>query len=408
MLTTFFQMIHGKMLVIPIRYEDGALISIIHIELDRKNIMHVVHVTSVHAVDDVRILKKQCVSLFKMGYEVSLLAMNYKEDIINGILIKLLPISENRFTRMLRAIYPTVRIAMNEKGNIYHLHDPELLITGQILRLFGKKVIFDMHENLGADIRTKQYFPNYFLPLIAILWKLSERVLLYRIPVIFAERSYKEDYNWIRRSVEILNMPLIDELLKIKVEKKHKFTLGYCGTICEDRGSLVMLHTIQILKSRNIDVNLLCVGKDNTGHLKKMIKINRLDENVTCIDRVSPEIAWKLTAACHIGLALIPPEPKNLKSFFTKIPEYMALGMPVVASHFPLLKQVIETNKCGICVNPKNPEKAANAIEYLLKNPSECKKMGERGREAAIREFDWKNEGKKLFNFYHEVLEKEN
>ena len=140
--------------------------------------MHVIHVTSVHVVDDVRILKKQCVSLHGMGYNVTLLAMHHREDTIDGISIKPLPMSKNRFIRMLRAVYPTIRIALKENGDLYHLHDPELLITGQVLRLLGKKVVFDMHENLIADIGTKIYFPKYLRPAIALLWKLSERVLL--------------------------------------------------------------------------------------------------------------------------------------------------------------------------------------------------------------------------------------
>ena len=223
------------------------------------------------------------------------------------------------------------------------------------------------------------------------------------MPVIFAESSYKEDYPWIHKSVDILNMPLMKELLAITVEKKGKFTLGYTGSICDDRGSIVMLRTLQLLKSRHIDVNLFCVGKDNNGHLKKMIIKYGLDENVTCLDRVSPEKAWEMTAAYHVGLALIHPEPNHIKTFFTKIPEYMALGIPIVASHFPLLKRIIERNKCGICVDPHDPEKIADAIEFLYKNPSECKKMGERGRETAIREFDWKNEEKILVAFYAEL-----
>lgn len=366
--------------------------------------MHIVHITSVHVVDDVRILKKQCTSLSRMGIKTSLLVRHSREETIDGVIIKPLLIIKNRFLRMLRAIYPTIRIALKENGNLYHLHDPELLITGQCLRLFGKKVIFDMHENLRTDIGAKHYIPAFIRPVIAALWKISERILFYKIPVIFAESSFKKDYEWMMDTVDILNMPITETIFRIKVPKKHVFTMVYCGEISVDRGTLVMLRIIQILKERDISVKLFCVGRDATSHFKNAIKQYGVDDRVQYIDRVSPENAWKMTAACHIGLALIQPEPKNIGTFFTKIPEYMALGLPVIASDFPVIKQVIETSECGICVDPRRPEEAVDAIEYLFHNPSICKKMGERGRETTIGEFNWKNEEKKLITFYNRVL----
>jgi glycosyltransferase involved in cell wall biosynthesis len=86
--------------------------------------------------------------------------------------------------------------------------------------------------------------------------------------------------------------------------------------------------------------------------------------------------------------------------------EYMAAGLPVIASNFPLWKEIIEGNHCGIYVNPLKPKEIAKAIEYLIKHPKEAKRMGENGRKAVLEKYNWENESKKLLKIYEELLSK--
>ncbi|MFP3471738.1 glycosyltransferase, partial [Micrococcus sp. SIMBA_144] len=62
--------------------------------------------------------------------------------------------------------------------------------------------------------------------------------------------------------------------------------------------------------------------------------------------------------------------------------EYMSAGIPVIASNFPLWKEIVETNECGICVDPLNIEEVSNAMIWLKENPERAKQMGENGRRA--------------------------
>jgi len=82
----------------------------------------------------------------------------------------------------------------------------------------------------------------------------------------------------------------------------------------------------------------------------------------------------------------------------------MSAEIPVVASNFPLWKEIVEGSKCGICVNPTNPQEIANAIKYLLKNDKIAKEMGRNGRLAVESKYNWESEEKKLVNLYKKLL----
>ena len=84
----------------------------------------------------------------------------------------------------------------------------------------------------------------------------------------------------------------------------------------------------------------------------------------------------------------------------------MVAGLPVIASNFPLWKEIIEGNNCGICVNPLEPKEIAKAVEYLIKHPEEARKMGENGRKAVLEKYNWEKESEKLLKVYEELSKK--
>jgi glycosyltransferase involved in cell wall biosynthesis len=78
----------------------------------------------------------------------------------------------------------------------------------------------------------------------------------------------------------------------------------------------------------------------------------------------------------------------------------MALGLPVIASNFPLYRDLVEGNGCGLCVDPLDECAIAAAIDQLITNPAEAEAMGQRGREAARTRYNWDTEAAKLLSLY--------
>jgi len=106
------------------------------------------------------------------------------------------------------------------------------------------------------------------------------------------------------------------------------------------------------------------------------------------------------------GFVTLYPTPSYLEAYPVKMFEYMASGLGVIASNFPLYKSFIEDNRCGICVNPLDINEIREAIKYFINNKNEVKEMGARGKKMIKEKYCWEREEEKLFEIY-EKLEKE-
>lgn len=364
----------------------------------------VVHISSVHELFDNRVFWKECKTL-NDKYDLSLIIPHKESGIIEGIRVIGLERQNSRAKRMFGTTMQAFRLALKEDASLYHLHDPELIPVGLLLRLKGKQVIFDMHENVPGSIRSKGWIPKSIRKGLSRSYRTFERMALNRFGVIFAEESYEKEYPWIRTSETVLNMPKVSKIVDIQNEKKQEPSIGYIGRIGHNRGSILMLDALEVLKKRGMDVHLECVGGGAEDHLAKMrekAQKNGLSLNLPGF--LKPEEGLKIMASCHIGMAVLKPVPNYLESLPTKIFEYMSLGLPVITSDFDLYKGIVEKEECGLCVDPMNVEEIADAIARLINNPQEAVAMGERGKKAVLEKYSWENEAEKLLTFYNKVI----
>lgn len=287
------------------------------------------------------------------------------------------------------------------KPDVVHLHDPELLPLGLALRICGVMVIYDMHENLPKQIRTKEWLPVVARGLLCRLVALVERAILPWLAVVFAELSYRSDYPWIRRYEVVLNLPKVNVLRMIERKRHHVATLGYIGAVTVQRGALVVLEAVRMLRNEGVNVNFLCVGQvDDAVASDPLFSSAQREGWARFYGRLPPTDGWEILAACKIGLAVLAPSPNYLESYPTKMFEYMALGMPVVVSDFPLYRQVVEGSGCGLLVDPLDFRAVSSAVRWLLEHPIEAGDMGRRGRLAVMERYSWDCEAEKLVAFY--------
>jgi len=363
--------------------------------------VRVVHVDTVHPAWDVRIFEKECVSLAGAGYDVHLVIPAERSETIRGVNVVALPRVRRRVWRLMYLVWYAFWVALRLRGRIYHLHSPEMLPPGQLLRLFGKSVVFDMHENLPKSILDKRYLPRILRRPLSACMRAAERFLLLGIPVVFAENSYVKDYRYVRRGTVVLNMPMINRLEVIRETKHAQPTVGYVGAVSAARGSRVTLEALEVLRDQGFDVAWHCVGAvnaDEEAGLRRAIEEKGLD---VCLTGPLPSAeAWSSIARCHVGLAVLEPTPNFVDSYPTKIFEYMALGLPVVASDFPLYRDVVKGNGCGINVDPRDARQVAAAIRTILETPGLAREMGEAGHRAVREKFNWEHEFAKLHRLY--------
>jgi glycosyltransferase involved in cell wall biosynthesis len=368
----------------------------------------IVHMTSVHVWHDTRILYKECQTLAKEGFKVILVASRGEKAVneAGGVSVRLVPRSRRRLARMLETGFRIFRAARGERADLYHIHDPELLPWAHLLRLLGKPVIYDMHENLPGALLTKEWISPPLRRPASVLFGWLERVLLFKLPVIFAESSYSRHYPAARQTTIVLNLPDTSPLQFIREDKFGRFTAGYMGGISEVRGSRAMVEAVRMLYDRGLRAGLQCVGPISEVHKSVLCSEVYKEQSADIVfhGRLPPQDGWRIMARCHAGLAVLQAVPNYVESYPTKMFEYMALGLPVVVSDFPLYRDIVERHACGICVDPSTPGQIADALLFLSEHPQEALTMGARGREAVLNEFNWPGEADKLIGFYRSIL----
>jgi glycosyltransferase involved in cell wall biosynthesis len=374
--------------------------------------LNIVHITSVHQRNDIRIFQKQCRSLQEsyVGHVTLLVADGKGDDKESGIKIIDVGIpGRNRFWRMFFGNFRIWKKLRLIKPDIIHLHDPELLILGFLHALLNNIVVYDMHENLPKEILTKTYIHRLLRLPLSFLIKLFQKTAFNLISVVFAEKSYPKDFQNIKKSVIVLNFPLLNEMKNIITSPKNTFNVGYLGGISKERGALMQLQAIYELRKDGFDIETTFIGPCSHEITKSKIYETAISEGWAVFSgRLKPEDAWLMISKCHVGLVVLEPSPNFVESYPTKLFEYMTLGIPCIVSDFPLYRKIINEEQCGLLIDPLNLNDLKEAIKWMFNNRDLARMMGERGRSGVFAKYSWESEFVKLKKFYFDVVKKNN
>jgi glycosyltransferase involved in cell wall biosynthesis len=359
------------------------------------------HLTSVHPRYDVRIFLKECKYLTSQ-YDVSLVVADGKgdEEIFS---IHILDVGKpsSRLRRILFTANKVYRKAIDLDCEIYHFHDPELIFIGRKLLKKGKKVIYDVHEDVPRQLKSKKYH-NIIIRYLSsyLIEKVENHYALKFSAIITATEFIKSRFEKLNNlTSEVRNFPILDEFDMHNTSSRTENRICYIGGISEQRG---INELIKIFDSDKNDFYLELAGEiENEVIVKKIMNVTH--DKIKYLGIVNHNRIVELICKSKIGLVILHPTPNHLNSLPIKMFEYMAGGIPVIASDFPLWKQIIEENNCGICVNPYSLDSIQNAVQFLIDNESDRVKMGENGRIAVINKYQWDIEFKKLCNIYKEI-----
>jgi glycosyltransferase involved in cell wall biosynthesis len=362
------------------------------------------HITTVHSVFDDRIFFKECMTLARQDYEVILIAQHDKNEILHGIKIVALPKVKRRFSRILGLTLTALGIAIKQRADVYHFHDPELLPVGILLKVLTlKKVIYDVHEDYKQKFLSKPWINKELRKPISRLFGFWEKIsCMFFDYIITADTHIKMQFNRSKSEV-IANYPPLNFLDNVsRFEGSNSLKIIYAGTIAEDRGSSVMIEAMKNLV--HMDIELHIIGEIQSGDLINEVKSL---SNV----KYHGVVPWKQVSGylvnADIGFLLLQPLPTYINlsgEGVIKLYEYMMFGLAIIASDFPGLRKVISGIGSGICVDPTDILKITESIEYLYQNPDLRKQMGEKGRRAVIDQYNWDTESRKLKEIYKMVL----
>ncbi|MEO0081666.1 MAG: glycosyltransferase family 4 protein [candidate division WOR-3 bacterium] len=408
-------------------------------------------VTTVHEADDARIFHKQAKTLVTAGYEVVLLAPG-KERHKNGKRTRMrpdeggrvlqdranepagrfragmpersqrvaeapktiyLPIPRMRFLRLVAGGTVALFAALRQRAQVFHLHDPELLPIGLVLKAVGKKVIYDVHEDYPEQMLTKHYLPVPVRRAASSLVNLVEKAIASRLDGIVCATETIAGKFWPTRPglrarsawvTVVRNYPVFSASLPRQpvMGNGNRFRLIHLSeTLTPERGIASMVRALERLDDR---FELILGGRFVTAAYENFIRSLAGFRRVRLVGRVPHEQVWDWYRASDAGLVCLLPLPRYQASLPVKLFEFMAAGLPVVVSDFPRFREVVARNRCGFCVDPENPDEIAAAVRWLAQDREMAREMGEHGRQAVAETYNWQQDARRMLELYDRIL----
>ena len=364
----------------------------------------VVHLSSVHSPADTRIAVKECGALADAGFEVILICPNVSQAPLPERVTRLVRPSRGRLARATVTAWRVCVAALREKADAYHLHDPELLWIVPLLRLTGAEVFYDVHEDNPRSALDRNWIPKPVRPLASKFTAAVERAASRLVTGVVAATPQIGARFPSSRTVVVQNFSVLGELeLESPTPYSSREPLFlYVGAIGVTRGSRVIVNAIDLLPEAT-GAKLIMAGPtppDELAQIEHLPGWARVEHHFW---QTRHEVARHLDRV-RAGLAVLHPTGNYIESYPVKVFEYMAAGLPIIASDFPLWRELFGEVGCAIFVDPLDPAAVAKAMQWILDNPAEAERMGERGRAIVHDRFNWSAEARKLVAFYDQRL----
>jgi glycosyltransferase involved in cell wall biosynthesis len=361
---------------------------------------HIVHL-STYSANHISIFQKACRSEAAEGYRVTQIVSHDRDEIVDGVEIRALPPSEGRLSRMTAFCWKMYREARRQNADIYHFHHPDLIPTGLLLKLAGKKVIYNTRECYRDKVLSMRWIPQLLRPIASVAFTFYERVTSAAWDHVIVTDRYSARAFAGRPTSVVPNYPLLAPMERIATGLRNKRTLIYVGGLSEDRGLLVMLKIAALLREQNVELQLMgpCSFPEDEKRIRAVPYVQYLGNQ-------DLRAVYQRIAEADLGLLLLQPVPAYAYAGENtiKLFEYMWGALPVVSSDFPNLRKIIEAAQCGICIDPCNAKQAASAIMDLLDKPELRQQMGNNGRNAVLRAYNWPAASKVLSQVHKNVL----
>lgn len=365
-----------------------------------------------HTIVDTRVFYRECVSLAK-HFDVTYIGIGNFSGMRDGVKVIGIKNPKDRIQRLTRTLFKVFWLAVKEDADIYHFHDAELIPFAIMLRILGKKVVYDVHENTYEDIsQNKPWLPAYSRFIAGKSYRFLEWLASLFMPFIlvidreaFASRFLAKTFTIVQNFADTDELKQFRVPDRSQVEGNHLF---YIGTVYDYYYNFSkLIEAIYLLKQQGTLVHLHCVG-----YLGKLVErglardehYQSIREQITFHGHIVHPGGFELSKICRVGICLKNQPEAILVSHERKFFEYMAIGLPMITCNSHIYRDVIDTWKVGRYVNLEDAQALSKTIEEMLNDPQALKAMSDHCVHAADTHFNWKSQEEILIRFYRQLI----
>jgi glycosyltransferase involved in cell wall biosynthesis len=369
-------------------------------------------VTSVHPDFDAR-LWKYARLLCNLGHEVHLFCpWDVESGKRDGVVLHPFQRVTRRWMSPFQIPWRLGKVLcpMLSKVEVVHFHDIDILPWMTLLSLF-KPTIYDVHENYPEEMLVREWVPDPLRRLLSfcVRWMQVLCAAVIRNVVLVIEAQNDDLFGPTLRKTIVANYAATELLQEVRPDYMERPTgIIFLGSQYENNGSGLLVEIADRLRRHLPDAKVYAIDRFSTSAYKQelMAEVGRrgLQDTYILLPNVPPHAIMDHLNRCTIAVAPNLRVPKQLRALPTKLFEYMAAGLPIVASDLPQAVAIVGGSNAGLLARPEDPSTFVDAICRLANNRAYARELGLNGQRAFRERYSWESQAGVIQSFYERVL----
>jgi hypothetical protein len=361
-------------------------------------------VTTAHAWGDPRVFERELAACLEWGVETHVFvpldgpppASEWSPH--PRLVVHPLPVPRGRLARFRLALGVWRQVLRHGPFPLVHFHDPELVPAMALLALARPETytLYDIHEDLPLQLESKQYLQTALRRPVsrlagAMLRSARDLFSGFAPATEAVARAWPGD-----RTRVVHNYPkAMFSLPDGRERPPDPRRVLYVGGLSRVRGTVLAVQAVREARRALPDLGLEFIGWVMDPESARAIREARAEGWCTHVERLEPRALMERAAGAGVGLVTLLPRPNYLEALPTKLFEYMAMGIPVLASDFPLWRRLVEEAGAGRVAEPC-PGPVAQALAQMIADPGQLRRYAQAGRTAYRERYRWEVEAANL------------